>query len=144
MSARALTAARASGVRWSSPRTAWWLCGLAAAGAWLALRAWTPVDDPAQVLCALRQFAHIGCPTCGLTRALAALTRGNLGASLVLHPMAVVLAIELAAAWAWWGRALARGQRDLDQRWIPWAIAANAAAFLLVWVVRLLTGTIPV
>jgi hypothetical protein len=30
-----------------------------------------------------------------------------------------------------------------DQRWIPWVIAANAAAFLLVWLVRLVAGTIP-
>ena len=127
-----------------SPGTAWWLCGLAAAGAWLALRAWTPVDDPATAMCALRRIAHIGCPTCGLTRALAALARGELGASLALHPMAAVLAIELGAVWAWWGLGLARARSALDQRWIPWAVAANAAAFLVLWVVRLLTGTIPV
>ena len=140
----ARAAARASVVREWSPRTAWWLCGLAAAGTWLALRAWTPVDDPAHAMCALRRIAHVGCATCGLTRALAALARGNPGASLALHPMAAALAIELAAAWSWWGLALARDRRELDQRWIPWAIAANAAAFLLVWVARLLTGTIPV
>ena len=119
----------------------WWLCGLAAAGAWLALRAWTPAGDP---VCALRRIAHIGCATCGLTRALAALARGDLGAAFALHPMALVLAAELAAAWGASGLALARNARLADQRWIPWAIAANGAAFLLVWIVRLLTGTIPV
>ena len=144
MSTRALIATRTSAARFWSPATAWWLCGLVAAGAWLALRAWTPVDDPANAMCALRRIAHIGCPTCGLTRALAALAKGELGTSLALHPMAAVLAIELGAVWAWWGLGLARARGALDQRWIPWAVAANAAAFLVLWVVRLLTGTIPV
>ena len=127
------------------PRAAWmvWgLCGLAVVGAWLALRGWTPAD-PGQAVCALRRIAHIGCATCGLTRALAALARGDLGASLAFHPMVLVLAAELAAAWGASGVALARNTRLPDQRWIPWVIAANAAAFLLVWAVRLLSGTIP-
>jgi len=131
----------------ATPRPAWavwWLCGLAVAGAWLALRGWTPSGDPGHAVCALRRIAHIGCATCGLTRALAALARGDLGASLAFHPMGLVFAVELAAAWGASGVALARGARLPDQRWIPWVIAANAAAFLLVWVVRLLTGTIPV
>jgi hypothetical protein len=144
MKSPALTVARAPAVSGWSPAAAWALCGLAAAGAWMALRSWTPVDDPAGGVCALRSIAHVGCATCGLSRALAALAAGRLGASLALHPMALVLAIELATAWGWWGARLARGRPGWDQRWIPWAVAANAAAFLLVWVVRLLTGTIPV
>jgi len=121
----------------------WWLCGLAAVAGWLVLRAWTPSGDPTHAVCALRRIAHIGCATCGLTRALAALARGNLGAALAFHPMALGLTGELAAAWGGSGLALARGSRMPDQRWIPWVIAANAAAFLLVWLVRLVTGTIP-
>ena len=143
MNSATLPALHAPRARWGSLWGAWALCGVAAAGAGLALRAWTPVDDPALALCSLRRIVHIGCATCGLTRALAALAQGHLAASLRLHPMAAVLVIELAAAWGWWGHALARGPRDLDQRWIPWAIALNAAAFLLMWIVRLLTGTIP-
>jgi hypothetical protein len=114
-----------------------------AAGAWLALSAWTPTGDPAGAVCALRRIAHVGCATCGLSRALAALARGDLGAALAYHPMALVLAGELAAAWGWTGLKLARSTRMPDQRWIPWAVAANAAAFLTVWVVRLATGTLP-
>ncbi len=124
--------------------TAWWLCGLAAAGAWLALSAWAPAADPAHAGCAMRRIAHVGCATCGLTRALAALARGDLDAALAFHPMALVLTGELAAAWGLSGLALARRTRILDQGWIPWALVANAAAFLVVWVVRLVTGTIPV
>jgi hypothetical protein len=133
-----------SAVPTRSAWTAWWLFGLAAAGAWLVLRAWTPEGDPAHAVCALRRIAHVGCATCGLTRALGALARGDLGAALAFHPMALVLAGELAVAWGAAGLALARRTRILDQRWIPWAFAANATAFLLVWVARLVTGTIPV
>jgi hypothetical protein len=126
---------------WRSPWTAWWALGLIAAGVWVALRAWTPLGDP---VCALRQIAHIGCATCGLTRAFTALARGDLGASLAFHPMALVLAGEVAAAWAVWGLALARGAPAPEARGIPRVVAVNALAFLLVWVARLVTGTIQV
>ena len=144
MKSAALTAARSPAVSRGSPVAAWALCGVAAVGAWLTLRAWPPIDDPERAMCVLRRVAHIGCATCGLTRALAALARGEIAASLVLHPMALVLAVELAGVWAWWGARLARGRAVWDQGWIPWAIAVNTAAFLLVWVARLLTGTIPI
>lgn len=124
-----------------APWTVWWVLGLTAAGAWAALRAWTPLGDP---VCALRQIAHIGCATCGLTRAFAALAKGELGASLAFHPMALVLAGEIVAKWAAWGLALLRGAAVPETRGIPRLVAANALAFLLVWIVRLVTGTIPV
>lgn len=143
MSAHPIAAVGRSATPTRPAWTAWWLCGLAAAGAWLALRAWTAAGDPAHAVCALRRIAHVGCATCGLTRGLAALARGDLGAALAFHPMALVLGGELAAAWGWSGLALARRARDLDQRWIPWAVLANAAAFLVVWVTRIVTGTIP-
>ena len=88
-------------------------------------------------------MAHIGCATCGLTRALAALARGRFGEALVLHPMAPVVAAEIALVWGWWGLSLTRLVRSPGQAWVPRAIAVNAAAFLLLWIVRLLTGTIP-
>jgi hypothetical protein len=128
-----------------SPRVAaWWLGAGALVGAWLALRAWTPDPDPAHALCALRRVAHVGCATCGLTRALAALARGRLGEAVALHPMAPIVAAEIALVWGWWGLSLVRLVRSPGQAWIPRAIAANAVAFLLVWVVRLLAGKIPV
>lgn len=144
MSARSESMARLNPVAWRSPWTPWWVVGLTAAGAWVALRAWTPLDDPTHVVCALRRIAHIGCATCGLTRAFAALARGDLGAAIAFHPMALVLAGEVAAAWGAWGLALARGTPAPETRGIPRLVAANALAFLLVWVARLVTGTIPV
>ncbi len=124
-------------------RAAWALCGVALVAAGLALRAWTPVSDPAHALCALRRVAGVPCATCGLTRALVLLARGEWHASFALHPMAVVLAAQLAAGWLVWGVALARRWRAMPDRWLPHAVAANAAALLLLWLARLATGTLP-
>ena len=144
MSARAGSVARQDPAAWRSPWTAWWVLGLTAAGAWVALRAWTPLDDPAPGMCALRRIAHVGCATCGLTRAFGALAKGDLGAALAYHPMALVLAGEAAAAWTAWGFALARGAPAPEARGVPRALAVNALAFVLVWVARLVTNTLPV
>jgi hypothetical protein len=50
---------------------------------------------------------HVPCPSCGVTRALARLGSGHLGASLRMHPIAVpaLLALTALAAstvWAAW------------------------------------------
>ena len=144
MSAALAREARAAAASWRPGWAAWWLLGLGGVGAGLALRAWTPVDDPAHAICALRQIAHVGCATCGLTRALAALARGDLQASLALHPMAAALVVQLAAAWVLWGAGLARGRSFMAGVRVPWVLAANGIAFMLLWIVRLATGTVPV
>lgn len=39
--------------------------------------------------CPTARFLHVPCPGCGTTRALSLLARGEIGASLALHPLAV-------------------------------------------------------
>lgn len=49
--------------------------------------------------CPLARFFHLACPGCGMTRALAAIARGDVAASLELHPLAFpTLAAEAAVA----------------------------------------------
>ena len=127
-----------------APRQAWiaWgLSGLAAVVAWLMVRELRWAGDP---VCALRSLTGVGCPTCGFTRALIELASGRLVASLAFHPMALPVALQIAAGWALWGAALVRGRPVLGQRWIPAIVAANALAFAAIWLVRLVTGTLPV
>ena len=47
--------------------------------------------------CASQHLLGVPCPGCGFTRALVALARGDLGASLGFHPVAVPLLVGLGA-----------------------------------------------
>ncbi len=127
-----------------SRRGAWlaWLgAGAALALAWAALAA--PHTATGEPLCALRRAAGLACPTCGVTRALTLLAHGAWRGSLALHPWAVALALQAVAAWAVWAAWLAGRLRSRPDRWIPHALAANLAAFALLWLARLATGTLP-
>lgn len=106
------------------------------------------------VLCPMRRITGVWCPTCGMTRAVAWLAHGDLHQSLRYHPLAPLLLIEgalLAAFFLYRHRA----QRN-DPGWVtprgperPSAeraamrglLAANALLVLVVWVVRLTSGS---
>ncbi len=139
--ARAVETARFGRARIA--RLAWAACGAAAMAGALTLRASAAAGDPSHPLCLLRTVTGLACPTCGLTRAAALLLAGEWRASLAMHPMAAALAVQLAAGWMAWGVALARRSRERIDRWIPHAIAVEAAAFLAIWILRLATGTLP-
>ena len=124
-------------------RLTWAACGVAAALAFVALRRLAPDADPDHALCWLRRTAHLACPTCGMTRALAALAGGDWRASLALHPMAVPLAAETAWLWARAGAALWGGGSAPRAGTLLRLAGANAAALLLLWLARLATGTLP-
>jgi hypothetical protein len=132
------------GARPGSPSWAgWWLAGLVGAGLALALRAWGQLGDTGDSICLLRQVAHLDCPTCGLTRSLVSLARGDWVASLGYHPLGVLLAIQLVAGWVLWGAGLARGRRALPEGWTLRLVVANGGALLALWLVRLITGALP-
>jgi hypothetical protein len=128
----------------AAPRTAaftgWATTGALIAAAPAVLRALAVPGDP---VCARRALTHVNCPTCGLTRALALLTRGDLAASLALHPWAPVLAAQAIAGWFLWGAWLAGRVRQRPDRWMPHALAVNGLALGAIWLVRLATGTLP-
>jgi hypothetical protein len=108
----------------------------------LALRHYPAASAPEMVVCLFRLGTGIPCPGCGLTRAFLALAAGDLGRSLVLHPLAPLFAIEALLAWLLWGaHALGRLRRTAA----PWdrLALAHAAALLALWIVRLTTGTLP-
>jgi hypothetical protein len=117
--------------------------GLAAALGGLALGSGS-IGLAAGPPCALRETFHIGCVTCGFTRALEALARGDLAAATALHPLALPVVVETGLAWGLWGAGLWRGRPLLHGRWVGRAAAATAIAATVVWVARLVTGTLPV
>lgn len=87
------------------------------------------------VPCPVRALLRVPCPACGVTRALAALLRLDVGASLTYHPLALPLC---AAALLALHRPLFRRTRAVDC-----FVIAVAVAVLALYVARLFCGTIP-
>ena len=120
----------------------WVLSGLAGLAGLAVLHLWTPSGDAATAVCLLRRFFHLPCPGCGMTRAFAALAKGDWAAAITLHPLAPILACELVAGWIAWGMAIARRPLRLPVR-IDTVLLGNAAAFVALWLGRAATGTLP-
>ena len=127
--------------RWSLG--AWTFLGVAGTIAGLALRSgesWIAALPP----CAMRQAFHIGCPTCGFTRALVRLARGDFAGAWTLHPLAIPVALAAVLGWLFWGAGLWRRRSVIPRKWWARAVAIMALATMGVWLVRLALGTIPV
>ncbi|WP_294617109.1 DUF2752 domain-containing protein [uncultured Bacteroides sp.] len=54
-----------------------------------------------ETACLFKRLFHIPCPSCGATRAIMALMRGEVGESLMLNPIGIVLALMLAGIPLW-------------------------------------------
>ncbi|MEA2599668.1 MAG: hypothetical protein QOF89_660 [Acidobacteriota bacterium] len=120
----------------------WVLAGLAGLAGLAIFHVWTPSGDPVTAICLMRRLFHLPCPGCGMTRAFAALAKGDWSAAVVLHPLAPVVAFELIAGWTLWGIALAGRPLRLPVR-IDAVLLGNAAALLALWLGRTATGTLP-
>jgi hypothetical protein len=121
----------------------WAATGLFGLAGLAVLHVWTPAGDAASSICLLRRLFHLPCPGCGMTRAFAALAKGDGSAALALHPLAPVLAAELVLGWATWGIALAaRRPLRLPCR-LDSLLLANLAALVALWLGRVATGTLP-
>jgi hypothetical protein len=95
-------------------------------------------------ICMLRRLLDLPCPGCGMTRAFAALARGDLRAALGFHPWAPVVVAEAGTAWLLWGAALAGAAPAAFRRLEPRGlVAANLIALAALWLGRLATGTLP-
>lgn len=123
----------------AGPRAAWLAATILVPLAWAA---WVAAGEPAGPACLLREVAHLDCPTCGITRALALLAGGEWRASLAVHPWGAALVLQALAGWAAWTRWLFAGGRN-PERWIPPVVLANGVALIALWAARLATGTLP-
>jgi len=121
----------------------WLLAGLAGAAGLAVLHVWLPSGDPATALCLSRRLLHLPCPGCGLTRAFAALAKGEWAAALRLHPLAPVLALEAILGWLAWGAMLAARRPFRLPVGVDTLALAHAAVLLALWLGRAATGTLP-
>jgi hypothetical protein len=132
--------------RWGSRRALllWLAAGLAAAllffgAGWIGLP-----SGAAFSICAFRHVTGIPCPGCGLTRAMAALARGEVLLALQFHPMAPLFAAQAAALWTVIGAAIVRRRPfTVPSRLVGHLIAWQGAALVALWIGRLATGTLP-
>ena len=127
------------------PPVSWLLVGLAGLAAVVVFALWHPTGGAENSICLFRRATGIPCPGCGLTRAFAALAKGQLGAAFVFHPFVYPIALEALAAWLAWGY-LALSGRPWPAGWSrrlgPIALG-HVAALVALWLGRLATGTLP-
>lgn len=97
---------------------------------------------PGPDLCLFHRLSGVACPSCGLTRAFAALARGEIRQALRYHPLAPILLAEVALVWMLWGRAV-QGRGNFPRRQMTAMLLATAALALAVWVGRALLGGLP-
>jgi hypothetical protein len=106
------------------------------------LHAWVPPEGGSFIWCPLRRFSGLPCPGCGMTRAFAHLAKGEWSAAIRDHPLAPLLAVELALAWAAWGGAAA-GLLRLPRFARPeLPLLGHLAVMVAVWLGRMATGTL--
>ena len=103
---------------------------------------WEPTDTGPTV-CPFALCTGNACPGCGMLRAAGHLVRGNIGEAIRYHPLAPLVLGQLIAAWALW-LAHSRGWIRLRPgRWLDITLAASAVLLIGVWILRMLTGTLP-
>jgi len=130
----------------SAPRSRGRAAAFALISAGIVLAAlWRP-SDTGLPLCFFRFSTGLACPGCGMTRAVAAVGRGELAVAVRYHAFGPLIALGLAAAWAAIGIGLVTGRNFLPEftgRRVSIFAVAFIAAFLVYWLIRVLTGTAP-
>jgi hypothetical protein len=99
----------------------------------------TAGDAEGWVLCPYRRSTAGYCPLCGATRAAARLMSGDVEASWRMHPLVILVAVQVPIVWAVGRRMIGSARSDLRQRWL----LANLGLAMLLWVVRSVSGDVP-
>jgi hypothetical protein len=99
--------------------------------------------EGAPVVCPFRLALELPCPGCGLTRAGAALVRGDLARSFAFHPFALLLAAEALVAWIVAAVAVGRGRALTPPAGLEGWVLGHAAVLVALWLGRLAGGTLP-
>ena len=106
---------------------------------------WRPSDSGIP-LCVIKRAAGFSCPGCGMTRALAALGRGEPAVSLKYHAFAPIVASGAVLAWIAILIGFVTGRDllpSLNDRRATIVLLGFIVAFVAYWLVRLASGTAP-
>lgn len=108
----------------------------------LFLMIWAPSEDGPTV-CPFALATGTACPGCGMTRAVGFLARGNLSAALTYHPLAMLVAIQGIAGWAWLMLRRSNRVKPMPTRIVNAILIGTAVSLLAVWGLRAVAGTLP-
>lgn len=102
----------------------------------LMLSLWPLSDNPLVSICTFRRVTGLPCATCGMTRALAALTRGAWHQSYAYHPLGGAVALALVTGWGgtcWFWLRNRTVPARLVRWWFLFCLSVAAACFI-VWI----------
>ena len=102
----------------------------------------TPSDD-GPTICPFALCTGSACPGCGLTRAASSLIRGDFGAAMMYHPLVLLIAAQVVGGWGWYMLRRAGKVGPMSQTTLTVILASTAAVMIAVWVLRMISGTLP-
>jgi hypothetical protein len=123
-------------------RWLWGATGLGLVALFVVSGFWSAGGAEGPVVCLFRRASGIACPGCGLTRAAGLAASGRFAESFAAHPLFAPVAAVVAAGWWLWGARLRGGAGRAVRLVVPVALATTAL-LVLVWLVRLASGTLP-
>lgn len=130
----------AGGTQPSSFMTPWKVAVAAVVGVLLIDAGGT---DNGPGFCIFRRCTGGYCPGCGMTRAARHLTRGQIGAAWQDHPVVVLVAAQTAIAATLYAAVRPLRDRLRASRTLAYVAGANGVLLIIVWVIRLVDGSIP-
>lgn len=111
--------------------------------AFIVALALAPAVEEGPTICPIALCTGTACPGCGMTRAASRLIRGDVGAALSFHPLIPLVALLSIAGWAWFVLVRAGKVEPPDRGLVNGVLVVTAIALVVVWIVRLATGTLP-
>ena len=124
----------------ATARTLWWAGTVIAAGTAVVLLL---IRFGEGSTCLVLATTGVSCPGCGMTRAVAAILRGDWQRMWTMHPLAPFLAVQGVIVWAAWGWTTFVRRQRFDETWLLWLLVADFVLLVLVWFGRLVMGTLP-
>ncbi|MEN8234135.1 MAG: DUF2752 domain-containing protein [Actinomycetota bacterium] len=100
-------------------------------------------SEGSPTICGFATCTGVACPGCGMARATGHLLRGNVVEALRYHPLVFLILAEFLGAWGIWVAHRAGWITWRHRKWVDVVIGATAALLIVVWIIRLATGTTP-
>jgi hypothetical protein len=102
-----------------------------------------PAVEDGPTICPFALFTGTACPGCGMTRAASRLVRGDLETALNFHPLVPAIGLLAITGWTWFMLRRSGKVQPLSDRLLNGVLIATAIALVAVWIVRLVTKTLP-